>query len=174
MKRRKIKANTYGQFPSWVVFSGWLTHLTPSEIAVFCVLVCHQDNETHRTWATLDTIAAEAGITRSSIPKITKRLVEKVGIICKRRRGNRVEYEIVMSGMQHMLDRPSYWHPRMRKVRAVFKDTNTGRFTKGGKQPEYLDSSLYPSLDSKQIPTLTEPYVPKITEHPIPKARCAV
>ena len=123
---------------------------------------------------TLDRLAAESGVCRSSIPGITKRLVEALSVILKKRKGNRVCYEIVITAPQHMLERGVYWHPRKRKVRNCFQDPTTGQFKRSQQDLTDLDSSLYAPLDSKQSPKSTEQVVPKTTEHPVPKERFRV
>ncbi|TFD80534.1 helix-turn-helix domain-containing protein [Cryobacterium psychrophilum] len=77
---------TFTMIPNWVLRNGILE---PFELSIYLVLLSHRDHKTGTAWPSFDTIAREAGMSRSKVirtlPKLTAR---GLVTITQRRRGS--------------------------------------------------------------------------------------
>jgi hypothetical protein len=129
----------FGKFPAWYVKLKAWARLTPSEAKVLGVLVYLANNIEHSSSPDLDQLADLSGITRSSIPEVTKSLAIS-GLIDKRRVGNTIKYTVVFHPPEWLVETGVHWDLKAdhvhRNVETFPKDPSTGRFVEQPKQEE--------------------------------------
>lgn len=123
----------FGRLPAWFVKSGAWKRLSWNEMAVLGVLVVVQDNNTHETWIKRADLSDYSNVCKSSVSSATQGLVH-VGVISKKRRGNRVVYRIEMVAPEWVTDTGKFLDLKRGvspKPSDIAREQGTGRFSRG-------------------------------------------
>jgi len=144
------KDKDFSKIPHFMIDSGLLAELRPSEIKVFLVINRFADYKTGIAYPTVKKISELSGINKDNIAKATRSLVQK-GLIEKRKTGERFRFR--------------NWY-RVTKLKSIYSDLPScivpKKTGKCREIPRGKDGKFIP------IPKNTDNGIPQNTDSPIP------
>lgn len=129
----------FDAIPKWIRVSGRLNKLRGSDVKVLIVLAGWADWKKRECNPTQDTIAREAGISKSSIGSIVDRLA-LAEIIQKDRRGNRMGYRIKFQEPDWWTEQGRPWLGKAPRKSVYLRRTDGGRLAGSFKRSTSINS----------------------------------
>lgn len=139
-RQRTLNPHPFSQMPSWVYKYRVWADLSGREKAVYGTLCYKADNRTKKCMSKQSDLADCSGVGAHSISSITRALEGK-GVIKKKRRGYRMEYEILFELQDSAIERESASMHAVPRNSDILRRSQSGQFVPRKPQGNLRNSS---------------------------------